>query len=88
MICASSISSVGRHFAYSVVVLLLHHFLHEANVVILCQVSVLQEVRAVVLRHRLDKMLNNFVWNERVSKIKFRDIGLQKKTVSVPDAHF
>ena len=57
-------------------VILFHHFLHEADVVVLGKLSVFQEVGTFVLRHCLDKMLDNFVWNKGVSQIQFRDIGL------------
>lgn len=55
---------------------LIHHLLHEADIIVLRKLSVLLKVRAFVLRHRAYKMLDNFVWDERVPKVKLCDIWL------------
>lgn len=60
-------------------VIFFHHLFHEADVVVLGKLSVFQEIRAFVLWHCLDKVLDNFVRNKGVSQIQFRDIGLQRK---------
>ena len=55
---------------------LIHHFLHEANVVILRKVPVFEQVRTFMGWHSLNKMVDNFVGDERVSKIELRDVWL------------
>jgi hypothetical protein len=64
------------------------HFLHEANVVVLGQIPVLEEIGAIMCRHRLNQVLNNLVWNKRVSEIQFCDIGLQEELVTVARENF
>lgn len=58
-------------------VTLVHHFLHKADIVILRDVSVLQEVWPLVLWHSFKEILDNFVRNEGVPEIEFGDIWLQ-----------
>lgn len=58
------------------VAVLVHHLLHKANVVVLAKVSVLEKIGAVMWRHGLNEMVDNLVRNERVSKIKLRDVWL------------
>lgn len=57
-------------------IVLFHHLLHEADVVVLGKLPVFQEVGTFVLRHCLDKMLDDFVRNKGVLQIQFCDIGL------------
>lgn len=73
-------SSVGRDIASPIV--FFHHFLHEADIVILCKISVFQQVRAFVLWHSLNKMFDDFIWDQRMSKIQFCDIGLWKEVLA------
>lgn len=54
----------------------LHHLLHEAVVVVLGFILVFTSVEYFMPRHGLNKMVNNFVGNKRVSKIKFSDVWL------------
>lgn len=54
----------------------LHHLLHEAIVVVLGFILVFTPVKHFMPRHGLNKMVNNFIRNERVSKIEFCDIWL------------
>lgn len=55
---------------------LLYHLFHEADVVKFSKITVLEEVRPFMLRHGLDQMFDDFVRDERVSKIKLGDIRL------------
>lgn len=59
------------------VAVLVHHLLHEANVVVLGKVPVLEKIGTVMRRHSLNKMVDNLVRNERVPKVELRDIWLQ-----------
>ena len=72
--------SVGRDVASPFV--FFHHFLHEADVVILRKISVFEQVRAFVLWHCLHKMFDDFIRDERVSKIQFCDIGLWEEVLA------
>lgn len=43
---------------------------HEAHVVIFSQLPLFMEIGALVLRHRLDEVFDQLVWNQRVAEIK------------------
>jgi hypothetical protein len=69
-VCTRILASTLRAVAW------VHHFLHEGDVVVSRQVAVLQQVRAIVLGHALDKILDKIVGDKRVPKVEFRDIWL------------
>lgn len=50
--------------------------LHEVDVIVLRHVAVLLEIRSFVLRHGLYEIVDEFFWNERMTKVKFRDVWL------------
>lgn len=62
-----------------ILLVLLYHLLHEADVVEFGKITVLEEVRPFMLRHGLDQMFDDFVRDERVSKIKLGDIRLRQR---------
>lgn len=60
----------------AVTLLVLDHLFHEADVVELGQIPVLEKVRTFMLRHCLDQMFDDFVWNERMSEVELGNIWL------------
>lgn len=56
--------------------LALRHILHEADVIILGQVSVFLQIGTFMLWHTVEKVFNELVRNQRVPEIQFGDIGL------------
>ena len=58
------------------VAILVHHLLHKANIVVLGKVPVLEKIGTLMWRHALNEMVDNLVRNERVPKVKLRDIWL------------
>ena len=53
-----------------------HQFLHEGDIIVLGQILIILSASTWMLRHGLDHLFDNFVWNERVSKIHFGDVWL------------
>lgn len=54
----------------------IHIPLHVGNVVELGNVTVFLEVGALMLRHRLHEILNDFVRDKRVPKVEFSHVRL------------
>lgn len=75
--------SIGGQLAYAatvvavIIVVGFHQLLHEADVVVLRKISVFHKIGAIMLRHCLNKVLDNFVRNKGVPKVDFCNIGLQ-----------
>ena len=59
-----------------------NHPLHELDVVVLGQVTVLAQVRAFVRRHCFQEVFDNVVGDERVAEVNFRHVRLENGTVS------
>lgn len=57
------------------------HLLHKADVVILGQVSVFEEIGPIMCGHSFDQMLNHFIRDEGMAKIKLCHIGLYNTLV-------
>jgi hypothetical protein len=55
----------------------MHHVLHEADIIIFGYISVLQEIWATMLRHDLKQIVNEVFRNKRMPEVKFRDIWLR-----------
>lgn len=53
-----------------------HEPLHERDVIVLGHVAVFLGAGAVVRRHRLDELFDEFVGDEGVPEIEFGDVGL------------
>lgn len=64
------------------------HLLHEADIVILGQVSILKEIGAIVRGHRLDQMLDDFVGDERMAEVKLSHVGLENMLVIRTRYHY
>lgn len=56
-----------------------HVLFHESNVVVLCKLPVFLQVRALVFRHALDKIVNELVGDERVSEVHLCYVWLQTR---------
>lgn len=56
--------------------LTLRHVLHEANVIILRQVSVFLQIGTFMLWHRGEKVFDQLVRDQRMPEIEFGDVGL------------
>lgn len=56
--------------------LAVRHVLHEANVVVLRQVSVFLQIRTFVLWHGGKKVFDQLVRDQRMPEVEFGDIGL------------
>lgn len=60
----------------SILFLLLYHLFHEADVVKFGKIAVFEEIWSVMLRHGLDEVFNDLVWDKGVSEIEFGNIWL------------
>jgi hypothetical protein len=56
--------------------LVANEFIHECNVVIRCEVAVFFESWTSVLRECFHELVDDFIWDERVAEVNFRDIWL------------
>ena len=54
-----------------------HVSLHVGDVVVFRQVSIFLHVWALVCRHGGDKVIDDFIRNERVPQVELGDIGLE-----------
>ena len=52
------------------------HVLHEANVIVLRQVSVFLEIGTFMLGHGGNKVFDQLVGDQRMPQIEFGDVGL------------
>jgi hypothetical protein len=54
-----------------------HHLLHKSDIVVFGDVPVFQKIWPLVLGHRVEKVLDEFVGDKRMSEIQLCDVGLR-----------
>lgn len=59
----------------------IHHLLHETDIVVFRNIAIFEQIRAFVLWHGLQQILDKFIWNKGVTEIKFSNIRLGKTSV-------
>jgi len=55
----------------------MHHILHEADIIVFGYISVFQEIWTIMLRHDLNQIINEVFRNERMPEVEFRYIWLE-----------
>lgn len=72
------LSFIFQLSTFSVLPLLggLHHGVHERDVVIFGDLAVLLRIGPVVFGHGHQQVINQFIWDQRVSQVQFRDVWL------------
>lgn len=73
-LCNRKLFNLPSHIPFLLV--LLDHLFHEADVVELGQITVLEHVGALMLGHGLDQVFDDFVGDERMAEIEFGDVWL------------
>lgn len=73
-LCNRTLFYLPSHIPFLLV--LLYHLFHEADVVELGQIAVLEHVGAFMLGHGLDQVFDDFVGDERMTEVEFGDVGL------------
>ena len=56
--------------------LTLRHVLHEANIIVLRQVSVFLQIRTLMLGHSGKKVFDQLVRDQRMPQVEFGNVGL------------
>ena len=56
----------------------IHKLFHKRDIIIFGHLAILLQIRSAVFRHALDKVVNELVWDERVSEVQLCHVWLWK----------
>ena len=69
--------SISIDLGICTILLITYVLAHEGDVIVLGHTAVLLEIRSFVRRHGLEELVDDFIRDERVAKVKLGDIGLK-----------